>query len=266
MKKIHLCYFIPLAIYFILAIDATAIGFLNALAFMLFFIGIIGSTETVFNHNTIIATIFGIAIIIACFIASYSNWLRLVSFFVGFFILIIALMTHNKGLSKLRLFYLTPAIVFVFWGFKYLHSLVGDENYWFTVNVIFEPFISIFDLCIAISISLFVLWTARMTIAGLNLILCQNTQQSDPPVSDTLLFDESTKYSNTPLNNVYTSTSVSIDLPKPSAPLYIAGWSKERALKTTLYFLIYVMAFTVILSTALYQVGYSWFITEHFNV
>jgi len=243
--SLWLMYFIPLAIYLILPTDDRIIKFSDMLVFMLLLIGIIESIEAAFSDHTVIAAISGIIIMTAYLIPFHPNSWRLASFFVGLLILAIAFITHiNKGLSKLRLFYLTPAIMFVFWGFKFLH---------YQAIVIFEPSISILELCIAISISLLALWAARSTVVGLNLVLCPSALLISPLVSGTLV-DENITYSNTPSDNAYTGASI------------ITDRKKRRILKTTLCFLIYAMAFAIALSTALFSVGASGFLIENLNI
>ncbi|MCL2739422.1 MAG: hypothetical protein FWE30_08265, partial [Bacteroidales bacterium] len=125
MKKIHLCYFIPLAVCIaIVFLNGGATEVFHMFLFLLFFIGLIGSASAGFNGRTATAVISGISILISIALLKYfgliipnaaimDGWEH-ASFIAGCVVLAVAFITHNnKTLSKLQVFYYVPSVVFI---------------------------------------------------------------------------------------------------------------------------------------------------------
>jgi len=182
MKKIHLCYFIPLVLFTLGVFNEYGISraFFNDVAFMLLFIGIVGSAVAGFCNHTVIAVISGIAILM-CGLNAYKfndySWAlaSLLAICVNF---TVAFMVHiKKASSKLRIFYFIPTAIFIFLLHTQLYDFHRQNGDW----VLYRQVQSYIFLLFVIAMS---------AVAGLKSI-CSNTPPR-PSVPGTLLFDENT--------------------------------------------------------------------------
>ena len=166
VKKIllRLCYFIPIAvcIAIIFLINGATRIFFEFLAFVLFLIGVTGSTTAGFNGRTAIAAISGIAILISC-LGLYHAW-RLPSFIAGSVALIAVFITHNnKALPKLQTLYFIPVAMLISLLFRELPFSLDE------ITIVFL---------------LFLLGAAWSTIAGFNSFIYPNDCVSAHPIAE----------------------------------------------------------------------------------
>ena len=140
MKKIHLCYFIPLAACTaIVFLNGGATGVFHMFLFLLFFIGLIGSASAGFNGRTSIAVISGVSLLISIAALEYFGLIRpnaaivdgwgQASFIAGCVVLAVAFLTHNnKTLAKLQVFYYVPGGVFLLFSIFSLSPAIAKTT------------------------------------------------------------------------------------------------------------------------------------------